>query len=94
MKLEILDFTAKWCGPCRVLKPVLESVAHERSIPITEIDVDDDPMRAQAMRVTAMPTVVILRDGREVSRFVGARNRHFVADLVDRVISEKRERVA
>lgn len=87
MKLEILDFTARWCGPCKTLKPVLESVAHDYKIPVTEIDVDDDPARAEMMQVRSMPTVVILRDGREVGRIVGARNRAWVAGVIARAVN-------
>lgn len=85
--LTILDFTAAWCSPCKTLKPVLESVAHTRGVALEEVDVDRDPARAQAFLVKSMPTVVLLRDGREVGRFVGTRNRAFVDGVVTRALA-------
>lgn len=87
MKLQILDFTAAWCGPCRQLKPVLEMLAHEYKIPLVEVDTDADPLTAQQFNVRSMPTVVLMRDGREVGRFVGARPRAFIAGMLDRAVA-------
>src|SRR5438045_3384963 len=80
---------AKVCGPCRVMKPVLDAVAKEyaRRIQLVEVDVDDDQLTAQQFDVRAMPTYVLVRDGREVGRFVGSRPRAFVAGVLDRALS-------
>lgn len=84
----LVDFTAKWCGPCRTMKPILENLATEYvgRVRIAEVDVDDDPVIAQQFSVRSMPTFVVLRDGREVGRFVGSRPRAFVAGVLDRVL--------
>ncbi|HEY4176445.1 MAG TPA: thioredoxin family protein [Kofleriaceae bacterium] len=87
MKLQILDFTAAWCGPCKQLKPVLTALSTEYKADLVEIDVDVDPTQAQLYNVRAMPTVVLLRDGKEVGRFVGARNRAFVSGMLDRALN-------
>jgi thioredoxin len=87
MELSILDFTAAWCGPCRQLRPVLDSLAKEYGIPLVEVDTDHDPLTAQQYNVRSMPTVVLIRDGREVGRFVGARPRSFVAGMLDRALA-------
>jgi thioredoxin len=87
MKLQIIDFTAAWCGPCRQLKPVLETLSREYKIALVEVDTDRDPLTAQQYNVRSMPTVVLLRDGREVGRFVGARPRAFVAGMLDRALA-------
>lgn len=86
--IVLVDFTAKWCGPCRTMKPVLASVASEYTgrVQLVDIDVDDDPALAQQYGVRSMPTYVVLRDGREVGRFVGSRPRAFVAGVLDRVL--------
>jgi len=87
MKLSIIDFTAAWCGPCRQLRPVLETLSREYGIPLVEVDTDHDPLTAQQFNVRSMPTVVLMRDGREVGRFVGARPRAFVAGMLDRALA-------
>ena len=87
--VTLYDFTAKWCGPCRVMKPVLDGLAKEYGarMKLVEVDVDDDPVTAQQFNVRAMPTFVLVRDGREVGRFVGSRPRAFVAGVLDRALS-------
>jgi thioredoxin 1 len=87
--VTLYDFTAKWCGPCRTMKPVLDALAKEYAgkVNLVEIDVDDDQLTAQQFNVRAMPTYVLVRDGREVGRFVGSRPRAFVAGVLDRAIS-------
>jgi thioredoxin len=84
----LIDFTAAWCGPCRVMKPVLSALASEYAgrVAFTAVDVDADPITAQQFDVRSMPTYVILRDGREVGRIVGSRPRAFVAGVLDRVL--------
>ncbi|HEY4239075.1 MAG TPA: thioredoxin family protein [Kofleriaceae bacterium] len=86
MQITVLDFTAKWCGPCRTLTPLLHAVATEYrgDVAVTEIDVDDDPVSAQRYDVRAMPTLVLVRDGREVGRVVGVRNRAYLQRMLDR----------
>ncbi|MBV8758499.1 MAG: thioredoxin family protein [Deltaproteobacteria bacterium] len=85
--LSLLDFTAAWCSPCRILTPVLRAVADDYRIRLVEIDVDHEQLLAQRFAVKAMPTVVLWRDGREVGRFVGARARKFVAGMVERALA-------
>lgn len=84
----LLDFTAKWCGPCKVMNPVLDKLADEYKgrVDIVAIDVDDEPALAQRFDVRSMPTFVVMRDGREVGRVVGSRPRAFVAGVLDRAL--------
>jgi thioredoxin 1 len=71
--LAIVDFTATWCGPCKMLAPVLEkaTAAHPGVVYIGKVDVDKNPELAKAQGVSGIPDVRIFRDGKEVGRFVG-----------------------
>ena len=72
----LVDFTADWCGPCRMMTPVLESLAAERDdLRVVQVDVDADPATAARYGVLSMPTLVLFRDGAEVLRLVGSRTR-------------------
>jgi thioredoxin 1 len=84
----LVDFTAKWCGPCRALAPTLRELAaaYDGRLSIVEVDVDDDPILAQSYGVRSMPTLVLLRDRREVGRVIGTRPRAFLAGMIDRAI--------
>lgn len=70
----LIDFWADWCGPCRLVAPVLEQIAEERgdSLRIAKVDVDDSPELAEKFNVVSIPTLVLFRDGKEVGRQVGA----------------------
>jgi thioredoxin 1 len=70
----LVDFTASWCPPCRVMKPVLDELAAERpDLRIVQIDVDADQQTAARYDVLSMPTFVLFRGGAPVLRLVGAR---------------------
>lgn len=86
--IDLLEFGAKWCGPCRQMEPVIAALAREYAgrVHLTVVDVDDDPALAQRYDVRSMPTFVLLRDGREVGRIIGARPRAFVAGVIDRAL--------
>ena len=68
----VVDLNATWCGPCRMLKPVLEKLETEISdVEFYGIDVDDNPEFAEAFGVSSIPCVLFLKDGKEVARSVG-----------------------
>lgn len=67
---EVLEFTAKWCGPCQKLSPLISRLQRE-GLPIRKIDVDENRQLTQQYRITAMPTFVVVVDGREVARKKG-----------------------
>jgi len=87
--VKMIDFTATWCGPCKVMKPVLDSLANEYAgrVELSFVDVDDDRVATAQFDVRSMPTLVFVRDGREVARIVGSRPRAFVAGVLDRVLN-------
>jgi len=69
---QYLYFSAPWCGPCRMLGPVMERV--NNSIPVQKVNVDENSEMAQQYNVRNIPTVVLLENGQEVKRIVGARS--------------------
>lgn len=73
----LVEFTASWCGPCRMLAPVLQQIAVDEAarMRVVSLDVDENPATARAYGVMSMPTLVLIRDGEEVARLVGAQPR-------------------
>lgn len=69
----IVDFWATWCGPCKMIAPVLEEVAKEKdgSLKVAKLDVDENPQTAQRFGVMSIPTLIVIKGGREVNRVVG-----------------------
>ena len=70
--MKYLYFSASWCGPCQNLKPVMEQV--NQTIPVTKIDVDTDAQTVSDYGIRNVPTVVLIKDGREVKRFTGVQS--------------------
>lgn len=84
----VVDLWAEWCGPCKVLGPILERVADERAgdFLLAKLDVDANPFTAQQFGVQSIPTVVAFRDGQPVSGFVGAYPEDAVIRFVDELL--------
>lgn len=70
---QVLYFSAPWCGPCRTFKPTMESLQSEMSI--TFIDVDSSPQTAQQYNVRSVPTVLVIENGVEKRRLIGAKSK-------------------
>lgn len=84
MSLVIKRFTASWCGPCRVLGPVMESVSREFSnVQFDVIDIDENRDLAMKYNVRSVPTVVFEKDGVEIDRFVGSRPAHQIISQIN-----------
>jgi len=70
----LLDMWAPWCGPCRMIAPVIEQLAGELAgrVKVAKLNTDENPMTASRFSVRSIPTLLVLKDGREIDRLVGA----------------------
>ncbi len=82
-KPVLLDFYADWCGPCRMVTPIVDEIASERSdIKVGKINVDNQPELAQQFRVMSIPTLVVLKDRKIVSQSVGAKTKEQILEML------------
>ena len=80
----LVDFYADWCGPCRMVSPIVDEIAEERSdIAVGKVNVDDENALAMKYGVMSIPTLIVFKDGQEKTRIVGARPKAAIlAELV------------
>ncbi len=90
-KLILVDFWATWCSPCLVLSPILEKLAqdYEDKISLAKVNVDETPQTAQKFGINQIPTVVLFKDGKPVSGFIGARPEPIVKEWLDGVLEKE-----
>lgn len=82
-KPVLLDFWASWCGPCRMVSPVIDEIAGERSdIKVGEINVDEQPELARQFGVMSIPTLIVMKNGQIVSKAAGARPKNAILALL------------
>ena len=83
-KTVLIDFFADWCGPCRMVSPIIDEIAEERDdILVCKINVDDEPELASQFEVFSIPTLVVLKGGEVVNKAIGAKNEAQILQLLE-----------
>ena len=83
-KTALLDFYADWCGPCRMVSPLVDEIAEENPlIKVCKVDVDEEPELAQAFGVSSIPMLVVVKNGKITASAVGARPKESIISLLD-----------
>ena len=76
----LIDFWASWCGPCRMVSPIVDEIAEESpaGVKVCKVNVDEQPELAQQFQVMSIPTLLVMKDGKPVASSVGARPKQFI----------------
>ena len=84
----LVDFWASWCGPCKMIAPVLDEIAREKagSLTVAKVDVDANPSTARDFQVVSIPTLILFKGGKPVKRIVGAKGKAALLRELDDVM--------
>ena len=82
----LVDFNADWCGPCRMLAPILDELSNDRiNYKIVSINVDDESELAKKYGVISIPCLVVFKEGKEIKRSVGLRPKDAIKDMMEEI---------
>ena len=85
----LVDFWAEWCGPCKMVSPIVEELSNEYNgkVKVTKLDVDSNPQTATNYGIRGIPTLLMFKDGSAVDQIVGAVPKAQIAERLDKIIS-------
>ena len=82
--LTLVDFWATWCGPCRMVAPIVEELASETpDVTFAKVDVDENPDVAMGLGITSIPTLMLFKNGKLVDKLIGARPKQDIRQMID-----------
>lgn len=87
--LAVVDFWAEWCGPCRIVSPVVEEVAkqYQGKVKVAKVDVDQNQRIAAQYAIRSIPSLYVFKDGKVVEQIVGAVPKHQIVSVLDGVLA-------
>jgi len=90
-RISLVDFSATWCGPCKMLEPVLEKASEELAARVSffAVDVDASPAESSKFGIRGVPTMIVFHQGREVDRMVGFRDKGALVKHLTSIADEK-----
>jgi thioredoxin 1 len=76
--LVLIDFWAEWCGPCKMLSPILDEISNEHGLLVGKLNVDENPSKPIEYSISSIPTMVLFKSGQPVKTIIGAKPKHLL----------------
>jgi len=86
----MVDFWAEWCGPCKMVAPIIEELAgdYEGKLKVGKLNTDECPQKSAQYGITAIPTIIFFKDGEIADRIVGVKPKAGMVEMIDKVLSD------
>jgi thioredoxin 1 len=86
----LVDFWANWCGPCRMISPIIEEIAEDYrdKVRVTKLNVDENPMATSRYGVRSIPTLIIFKDGEPAEKIIGAVPKRHIVEIIEGVLNK------